>query len=73
MCDPRGLGWIVILSVSEGSLRICNPRQLGRDPSLTLRVTVRSSAELGGNMVLALNQAARIVPSRYVTEPYVAR
>ena len=24
-------------------------------------------------MVLALNQAARIVPSRYVTEPHVAR
>ena len=25
------------------------------------------------NMVLALNHAARIVPSSYVTEPYVAR
>jgi hypothetical protein len=28
---------------------------------------------LGGNLVLALNQTARIVPSRYVTEPNVAR
>ncbi len=27
----------------------------------------------GGNMVLALNQAARIVSRRYVTEPYVSR
>src|SRR6266542_6543358 len=36
----------------------------------------RSSASRrlsGGNMVLALNQAARIVPRRYVTEPRVAR
>jgi hypothetical protein len=27
----------------------------------------------GGNVVLAANQTARIVPSRYVTEPNVAR
>src|SRR6266496_2429663 len=28
---------------------------------------------LAGNMVLALNQAARIVPSRYVMKPHVTR
>ena len=32
-----------------------------------------SNAVLGGNMVLALNQAARILPSRYVTEPDIVR
>jgi hypothetical protein len=28
---------------------------------------------LGGDVILALNQAARIVLRRYVTEPHVAR
>ena len=32
-----------------------------------------SSEKSRGDFVLALNQAARIVPSRYVTEPDIAR
>src|ERR1700680_2125620 len=40
------------------------PRDLRRDSAKRL---------LGGNMVLALNQAAWIVLRRYVTEPQIAR
>jgi hypothetical protein len=40
---------------------------------LTLSLSAAIFRKLGRNMVLAANQAARILPSRYVTEPNVAR
>src|SRR2546425_1450008 len=46
------------------------PPKVRTTPPAPLAASRRLS---GGNMVLALNQAARIVPRRYVTEPRVAR